>query len=56
MAIISPMVRASLLLVLGLLPLGAAGAEEIITWGTVGSGSATQWPLYIGAAKGYYAE
>ena len=56
MGIMSPMVRAILILVLGLLPLGAAGAEEVITWGTVGSGSATQWPLYIGTAKGYYAE
>src|SRR4051812_7306731 len=40
---------------LGLSPVAAA-AEETIIWGTVGSGSATQWPLYIGTAKGYFAE
>ena len=33
-----------------------AAAEEIIVWGTVGSGSATQWPLYVAQAKGYLAE
>src|SRR3954468_21987141 len=39
-----------------LVPLGTPCAEEVISWGTVGSGSATQWPLYIGTAKGYFAE
>jgi ABC-type nitrate/sulfonate/bicarbonate transport system substrate-binding protein len=36
-------------------PLPSA-ADETITWGTVGSGSPTQWPLYIATAKGYFAE
>ena len=55
MATIPPMVRALLLLAVGLLPFSAA-AEDVITWGTVGSGSATQWPLYIGTAKGFFGE
>jgi NitT/TauT family transport system substrate-binding protein len=46
--------RLLLAFVAALSPL-AATAETII-WGTVGSGSATQWPLYIGTAKGYFAE
>lgn len=44
-----------LALLAALAPL-APHAEEVISWGTVGSGSATQWPLYIGTAKGYFAE
>src|SRR5262249_19073899 len=31
-----------------------AGAAETVTIGTVGQGSATNWPTYIAVAKGYF--
>jgi len=48
-------VAAGLWLALGLLGAQGARADETVTIGTVGQGSATNWPTYIAVAKGFFA-
>jgi NitT/TauT family transport system substrate-binding protein len=49
-------VRAGLLLALACLAAPAAHAAETVTMVNVGKGSSLQWPLYVGMAKGFFAQ
>lgn len=55
MAMTTALRRASRWLALAGMLLPTSLAAQTVTVGTVGQGSATHWPLYIGQKKGYFA-